>query len=99
MYNQIKEKQKSKEGKNMIKQAWRVTFENAEHTVEYKYSRLSGKTVLTVDGDSFTVKGKPFGIGVERRETIMVGMSQAILSVSKSGKADIIFREGRVERI
>ena len=81
----------------MIKQKWSVTVDGEKHTIEYTCSPLMGKTVLTVDGDSFTVRGKPFGIGIERREPILVGGVQAILDVKKGGKATLICREGEVE--
>ena len=81
----------------MIKQKWTVTLEGEEHTVEYKCSAMWGKTQLTVDGDSFVVRGRLFGIGLERRETIMVGGTQAILSVKRGGKAELICREGEVK--
>ena len=81
----------------MIKQKWTVTVQEAEHVVEYKCSALWGKTVLVVDGDAFTVKGKPFGIGLERREVILVGGVQAILDVKRGGKAHLICREGEVK--
>lgn len=83
----------------MIKQKWQVAVENDEHTVEYKCSAFWGKTQLVVDGDSFTVKGKPFGIGLCRRESILVGGTQAILDVAKNGKAKLICREGEVKEI
>ena len=83
----------------MIKQKWIVTIECREYTVEYKCSALWGKTVLVVESDSFTVKGKPFGIGIERRESILVGGTQAILDVSKNGKARLICREGEVKEV
>ena len=81
----------------MAKQSWTVTVDGEKHTVAYSCSTITGKTVLTVDGDSFTVKGKPFGIGIERREPILVGGVQAILDVKKGGKATLICREGEVE--
>lgn len=81
----------------MIKQNWTVKVDGEKHTVEYACTPLTGKTVLTVDGASFTVKGKPFGIGIERREPILVGGVQAILDVKKGGKANLICREGEVE--
>ena len=81
----------------MIKQKWSVTVEGENHEVEYACSPISGKTVLTVDGFSFTVKGKPFGIGLVRREPILVGGVQAMLDVKKGGKAALICREGEVE--
>ncbi len=85
--------------KIMIKQKWSVTVDGEKHEVGYACSPLTGKTVLTVDGFSFTVKGKPFGIGLERREPIIVGGTQAILDVKKGGKAALICREGEVEEV
>ncbi len=77
----------------MIKQIWEVVLDGETHKVEYKFSQFSGKTALVVDGDEFTVKGKPFGIGVQRHEPIIVGMCQAVLSVSKNGRAILIVRD------
>ena len=73
----------------MINQIWRVVIDENTHEIEYKFSKLSGKTVLVVDGDAFTVKGKPFGIGVARREPVIVGMCQGVLTVSKNGRAEL----------
>ena len=83
----------------MIKQKWLVTVDSTEHTVEYTCSPFSGKTVLKVDEDSYTVKGKPFGIGIERNEMILIGDTQGILSVKKGGSAELICREGEVKEI
>ena len=83
----------------MIKQSWSVTVEGEKHTVIYECSPVFGKTVLVVDGAKFTVKGKPFGIGIARREPIIVGGVQAMLDVKKGGKAALICREGDVEKI
>lgn len=83
----------------MIKQKWVVVIENEEIELGYACSRLSGKTVLTVGGESFTVKGKPFGIGLCRREMIMLGGEQAILDVAKNGRAVLICREGEVNEL
>lgn len=77
----------------MIEQRFMVICGEDEHTVGYSYSALSGKTKLCVDGDEFVVKGKPFKIGVCRREMIIIGSSQAILDVDKKGKAKIICRD------
>ncbi len=77
----------------MIKQSWEVILDGEAHKVEYIFSRFSGKTVLVVDGDEFAVKGKPFGIGVQRNEPVIVGMCQATLSVSKNGRAALIVRD------
>ncbi len=83
----------------MIKQKWSVTVDGEKHTVGYACSPFTGKTVLTVDGTSFTAKGKPFGIGLVRREPILVGGVQAILDVKKGGKASLICREGDVDTL
>ena len=83
----------------MIKQNWSVTVEGEKHTVAYECSPILGKTVLTVDGAKFTVKGKPFGIGIVRREPILVGGVQAMLDVKKGGRAALICREGDVEKV
>ena len=83
----------------MIKQRFKVIYENEAAEVEYRYSRLTGKTELSVDGVAFTVKGKPFGIGACRREPIMVCGVQAMLDVKKDGRADLILRGGEVEEI
>lgn len=80
----------------MIKQKWTVIIDGAEHTVEYSCSPFTGKTVLKVDEDSYTVKGKPFGIGIARNEMILIGDTQGILSVKKGGKATLTVREGEV---
>ena len=83
----------------MIKQNWTVKIDEQEIDVGYSYSALSGKTTLCVGGESFTVKGKPFGIGCARSEMIMVGGEQAILDVKKGGRATLICREGEVTEI
>ena len=81
----------------MINQKFKVTYEGETCEVAYKYSRLTGKTELCVDGFSFTVKGKPLCIGVARREPIMVCGVQGILDVGKGGRAKLIVRDGKVE--
>ncbi len=83
----------------MIKQKFKVTYEGEICEVGYKYSRLTGRTELCVDGVSFTVKGKPLGIGVCRREPIMVCGAQAMLDVKKDGRATLVLRDGEVEEI
>ena len=80
-------------GSRPIKQIWQVVIDEDTHEVEYRFSKLSGRTVLVVDGDAFTVKGKPFGIGAARREPVIVGMCQGVLTVSKGGKAELTVNE------
>ena len=81
----------------MINQKWKVVVDDAVCIVEYKCTPITGKTELIVDGTSFAVKGKPFGIGLERREIVLIGGTQGILDVKKGGKAELIVREGEVE--
>ncbi|MBP3375877.1 MAG: hypothetical protein J6L83_03850 [Clostridia bacterium] len=83
----------------MVKQKWLVKTDSGDSSVEYFFSSLTGKTTLKVDGDSFTVKGKPFGIGCARSEMILVGGEQAILNVAKNGKSTLICREGDVTEL
>ncbi len=80
----------------MIKQKWSVIIDEQNISVEYSCSPVLGKTVLCVDGERFAVKGKPFGIGLVRREMIMLGGTQAILDVKKGGRATLICRDGEV---
>ena len=80
-----------------VKQVWTVTVGEESCRVEYKCSPLTGRTELTVDGSSFVVRGKPFGIGLVRREPIMVCGVQGILDVGKGGRAKLIVRDGKVE--
>ena len=80
----------------MIKQKWEVSVEEETCIVEYKCTPLTGKTELCVDGVSFAVRGKPFGIGLVRREMIMVCGVQGILDVQKGGRANLIVRDGTV---
>lgn len=80
-----------------VKQSWTVTVGEESSTVEYKCSPLTGRTELIIDGSAFVVKGKPFGIGLVRREPIMVCGVQGILDVGKGGRAKLIVRDGKVE--
>lgn len=83
----------------MIKQKWEVSVEEETCIVEYKCTPLTGKTELCVDGVSFAVRGKPFGIGLVRREMIMVCGVQGILDVQKGGRANLIVKDGTVTEL
>ena len=80
-----------------VRRFWAVTVGEESSTVEYKCSPLTGRTELIINGSSFVVKGKPFGIGLVRREPIMVCGVQGILDVGKGGRARLIVRDGKVE--
>lgn len=84
----------TRDGKTeMVIQKWKVILDDSTHEIEYRFSTFSGKTVLVVDGDAFTVRGKPFGIGAARREPVIVGDCQAVLDVAKNGKAKLLVRD------
>ena len=89
----------SREKGIMIKQKWEVSVEEETCIVKYKCTPLTGKTELCVDGVSFAVRGKPFGIGLVRREMIMVCGVQGILDVQKGGRANLIVKDGTVTEL
>ena len=68
----------------MIKQKWEVSVEEETCIVEYKCTPLTGKTELCVDGVSFAVRGKPFGIGLVRREMIMGAECRGFLTCKRA---------------
>ncbi len=82
----------------MVKQRWTVIIEEIEHTVEYECHKFSGKTVLTVDGESFTTKTGLFGTRLERCEPILVGGARAMLNIGKSGRAELTCRDGEIKQ-
>jgi len=86
-------------GAIMVNKKWKVTIEDETHIVEYKCVPLLGKIQLTVDGESFTVQGKPFGIGLERREMVLVGSTQGVLSIKRGGSAELTVRDGEAQEI
>ncbi len=77
----------------MIKQFFLVEIDENTYKVEYSYSKLLGKTVFAVNDDEFTTRGHAMGIGVERSEIIMIGMTQGVLSIDKKGRARLICRD------
>ena len=42
------------------KLTWSAEMEGEKHTVSLTYSTLSGKAVITIDGDTFDISTKPF---------------------------------------
>ena len=87
-------------GVGLKSQKWNIeTGENETHTVEYSYSFFTGRSILRVDGDSFSVRGNPFKIKIARRELILVGEAQAILDIDKNGKATLILKDAQVVKV
>lgn len=78
-------------------QKWSVTIDESEHTVIYKRGSLFSKPKITIDDLTFPlVSVKPFS---SHREIFRLGDSQAILEVSKSGKASIILDSEKLPEI
>jgi hypothetical protein len=86
-------------GVMMVNKKWKVTIDEETHIVEYKCVPILGKIQLTVDGESFAVQGKPFGIGLERREMVLVGSTQGVLGIKRGGSAELMVRDGEAQEI
>ena len=82
----------------MKKTVWCI--ENADgtsHTVTYCLSRLTGRTVVTVNEDVFTLSAGFLAVKAARREPFRLvdadgEAEQAVLAVDKRGRATLIFR-------
>ena len=68
---------------------WDIKLEESEHKVSLVYSMLTGKAVVTIDGDEFDIS-----VGfLKLRGTSQVfrlGEKQAILDFPKKGKPDVV---------
>lgn len=77
----------------MIKQFFLVEIDDNTYRIEYSFNKLLGKTTFAVDDDEFSTRGHAFGIGVQRNEMIMIGMTQGALAIDKKGRARLICRD------
>ena len=75
-----------------IRQYWTVKTDDGMHDLSYTYSRWTGKSVLTIDGESFVQNLRSFRIAVARREVFRLGDEQCVLEVSGNGRAAVICR-------
>lgn len=73
-------------------QYWTIATEDGAHEVSYVCSFWSGKTVFTIDGETFTQKFKPFHIGIARREIFRLGDEQCVLAVAGDGRAEVLWK-------
>ena len=86
----------------MKKTVWRI--ENADgttHTVTYGLTRFTGRTVVTVNEDTFTLSSGLFSVKAARREPFRLvdadgEAEQAILVVDRRGRPTLLFRGGVV---
>jgi len=86
----------------MKKTVWCI--ENADgtsHTVTYSLSRFTGRTVVTVNEDVFTLSAGFLAVKAARREPFRLvdadgEAEQAILVVDQKGRATLLFRAKEV---
>ena len=81
---------------------WKITTENAEHTVTYSLNKLTGKMTVSLDGDEFVLSAGFLSLEAARREPFRIvdgdgEAEQAILAVDKKGKATLLFRAKTVD--
>ena len=60
-----------------------------EHTVTLKCSMLTGKAVITIDGEQFDISAKPFGLK-GTNQMFRLGELPALLDFPKKGDPDIV---------
>ena len=63
--------------------------ETVTHKVSLVYSNLTGKAIITIDGDEFNISGRPFGLK-GTNQVFRLGEMAAIIDFPKSGEPDII---------
>ncbi len=65
------------------------TTEEITHTVTLVCSMLTGKAIITIDGDSFDISTKLFGLK-GTNQMFRLGEKAAILDFPKQGEPDIV---------
>ena len=81
---------------------WRIATETAEHVVTYSLNKLTGKMTVTLDGDEFSLSAGFLSLKAARREPFRIvdcdgEAEQAVLTVDKKGKANLLFRAKTIE--
>lgn len=71
------------------KLTWDIKTEETEHKVELVYSMLSGKAIVTIDGDEFDIS-----VGFMKlrgtNQVFKLGEDAAILDFPKKGEPNVI---------
>ena len=80
-----------------IAQTWTVVEDDVTHKVEYLCNPFTGNMTVGIDGEAFTLKSKFLFFGLARREVFRVGDTQAVLVVSKSGRAQVLIKGKPIE--
>ena len=65
------------------------------HTVSLVCSNLTGKAIITIDGDEFNISSRPFGLK-GTNQVFRLGDMAAIIDFPKSGDPAIIIDGDRV---
>ena len=63
--------------------------ETVIHKVSLVYSNITGKAIITIDGDEFNISGRPFGLK-GTNQVFRLGEMAAIIDFPKSGEPDIV---------
>ena len=63
--------------------------ETVIHKVSLVYSNLTGKAVITIDGDEFNISSRPFGLK-GTNQVFRLGDMAAIIDFPKQGEPDIV---------
>ena len=63
--------------------------ETVTHKVSLVCSNLTGKAIITIDGDEFNISGRPFGLK-GTNQVFRLGEMAAIIDFPKSGEPDIV---------
>ncbi len=75
----------------MKKYEWTTEVDGEIHTVRLSFSRLTGKTLVAIDGEDFNISHAPFYYMKERREIFKISdEKQAILVIPRIGAPDIV---------
>jgi hypothetical protein len=80
---------------------WRIPVDAPTHTVTYSLNKFTGKMIITLDGDEFTLPAGFLSLKAARREPFRIldeegEAEQAILVVDRKGRASLIFRAKEV---
>ena len=75
-----------------------ATEESSEiaHTVALKCSMITGKAIVTIDGDEFNISVRPFALR-GTSQMFRLGETAALLDFPKKGKPAIVVDGERIE--
>lgn len=70
---------------------WNPVCDGEVHTVILRFSRMTGRTLISIDGTEFNISRNPFYYLKERREIFRLAEEkQAILVIPPFGTPDIV---------